>query len=271
MNSAHPSSSSRKPWWILPAAGLAAGALALTAATVDRTEPANAEDGELTAPQMRTPGDFSAPVLKIRGEDADDSGSENSSLPGLGPKTMAEIPKDTDQVVVSVSSDKLDNSVETALYERSGDGWTQKLSFTGHNGKAGWKEKRREGDNSTPAGVFTLTDAGGYLPNPGTKMPYTQDKNLRAGAEAAYGQDYTEVFDYVLAIDYNRKKGTPPTDGTRPQGRAPGGGIWLHVDHGSPTHGCVTVTRDNMGDLLKALDPKSKPMIAMGSADFLAE
>lgn len=267
MDNARSNSPSAKPWWIIPAAGVLAGALALAVAAANQSTPAIAEGDQLTAPTLRTPGDFSAPVLHIRGGD---SSEVHTSIPQLGPKTAAQIPQDTQQVIVSSSPKNKDTAVTTTLYERTDGGWQQKLSFAGHNGEAGWKEKRKEGDLSTPAGVFTLTDAGGYLPDPGTKMPYTQDKSLRGSAQAVYGDDYTQVYDYVLAIDYNRKTGVPPTDRTRPQGKAPGGGIWLHVDHGNSTHGCVTVDREDMGTILKALDPDKNPMIAMGSADFLA-
>lgn len=268
MDSARSNPSSAKPWWILPAAGVVAGALALTLAAADQSSPALADDDQLTAPTLRSPGDFSAPVLHVH---SGDSSEVHAAIPQLGPTTAAKIPDDTTQVIVSSSPKKKGSTVTTTLYERTDDGWQQKLSFTGHNGEAGWKEKRKEGDMSTPAGVFTLTDAGGYLPNPGTKMPYTRDTGLRGSAEAVYGDDYTQVYDYVLAIDYNRKTGVPPTDRTRPQGKAPGGGIWLHVDHGKSTHGCVTIDRKDMGSILKELDPAKKPMIAMGSADFLAQ
>jgi hypothetical protein len=44
-----------------------------------------------------------------------------------------------------------------------------------------------------------------------------------------------------MAIDYNRVKGTSPLDRTSPPGADKGGGIWLHVDHGGPTHACVSL------------------------------
>jgi hypothetical protein len=55
-------------------------------------------------------------------------------------------------------------------------------------------------------------DAGGVLADPGSRLP-------------------------VIAIDYNRVRGTSPIDPTRPQGESRGGSIWLHMDHGSPGGG----------------------------------
>ncbi len=121
--------------------------------------------------------------------------------------------------------------------------------------------RRRQDDADR---VFTLTDAGGYKKNPGTKLGYTQDDGLPASATAAYGEAYTRVFDYIVAIDYNRRLGTPPTDRTRPEGKEKGGGIWLHLDHESGTNGCVTLKENDLLWIMRTLDPKAQPRIAMG-------
>ncbi|MFF3514085.1 L,D-transpeptidase family protein [Streptomyces sp. NPDC002573] len=48
------------------------------------------------------------------------------------------------------------------------------------------------------------------------------------------------------------------------------GGIWIHVDHGGPTHACVSLSRTHMKQLLRALDPADHPVVVMGDADSLA-
>ncbi|MBZ9638354.1 L,D-transpeptidase family protein, partial [Streptomyces sp. PSKA30] len=48
-----------------------------------------------------------------------------------------------------------------------------------------------------------------------------------------------------------------------------GGGIWLHVDHGGPTHGCVSLSQQHMRELLRTLDPDQHPVIVMGDATSL--
>ncbi|KOG91090.1 lipoprotein, partial [Streptomyces varsoviensis] len=84
-----------------------------------------------------------------------------------------------------------------------------------------------------------------------------------------YKRQLAGSFDYVVAINYNRKAGTSPLDWTRPMGADRGGGIWLHVDHGGPTHGCVSVAQDRMAELLRTLDPARKPVVVMGDAASL--
>lgn len=64
--------------------------------------------------------------------------------------------------------------------------------------------------------------------------------------------------------------GTSPLDWTRPLGAGKGGGIWLHVDHGGPTHGCVSLAQEHMRELMRTLDPAQHPVIVMGDAKSLA-
>jgi L,D-peptidoglycan transpeptidase YkuD (ErfK/YbiS/YcfS/YnhG family) len=53
-------------------------------------------------------------------------------------------------------------------------------------------------------------------------------------------------------------------------GASKGGGIWLHVDHGGPTHGCVSIARAHMRQLLRTLDPARHPVVVMGDSASLA-
>lgn len=74
----------------------------------------------------------------------------------------------------------------------------------------------------------------------------------------------------MIAINCNRQPGTSPLDSARPLGASRGGGIWLHVDHGGPTHGCVSISEEHMKELLLAFDPALHPVIVMGDAASLA-
>lgn len=232
---------------------------AVAAAAAGLPAPAQSAPRDLPAPALRTPAGAEAPA-----------GPSLPPLPGIGPETLAEVPADTRQVLISSTPGPADTTATTVLFERAGDGWERTGEYAGHNGGAGWKRDRREGDRTSPIGVFSLSDAGGSLPDPGSLLPYTHEPALRTGAAAAYGEDYAAVFDRVIAIDYNRQPGTPPNDDTRPLGWDAGGKIWLHVDHDSPTRGCITVDAEDMVHLLRTLDPAAHPHIIMGPADDLA-
>jgi L,D-peptidoglycan transpeptidase YkuD (ErfK/YbiS/YcfS/YnhG family) len=165
--------------------------------------------------------------------------------------------------VVAVYGKGRDSADSTVvLYTKHGSTWDRTRTWGAHNGKKGWTMHHREGDQRSPAGVFTLTDAGGVLPDPGTRLPYTRSASFQA--PHYWPKSHWHDFDYVIAIDYNRVKGTPPNDPTRPEGQSRGGGIWLHMDHGSGTSGCVSLSKSGMRYLLRALNPHQRPVVVMG-------
>ncbi|MFF3332543.1 L,D-transpeptidase family protein [Streptomyces sp. NPDC002888] len=191
-------------------------------------------------------------------------------LPGLGPRTRAEIPRETRQIVLVTGHGRDSSQSTVVLYERTGTGWQAGARWPAHNALRGWTDHHRAGDLRSPVGVYTLTDAGGLLRDPGTRLPYDRSIGFNAPGTGFEGEPLTGSFDYVIAIDYNRKPGTSPLDWTRPLGAGRGGGIWLHVDHDGPTHGCVSLDRAHMKDLLRALDPDAHPVVVMGDRASLA-
>lgn len=269
----HPAVRSAAPLLLvaLLAAGCARPAAedAVAATASGLRAPAQSAPRDLPAPALRAPAGTEAPA-DSRDPQAPAPEAGVPPLPGIGPETLAELPAETRQVLVSSTPGPADSTATTVLYVRTGDAWERTAEYAGHNGGAGWKRERREGDRTSPIGVFSLSDAGGSLPDPGSLLPYTHEPALRTGAAAAYGEDYAAVFDRVIAIDYNRQPGTPPNDDTRPLGWDAGGKIWLHVDHDSPTRGCITVEAEDMVHLLRTLDPAAQPHIVMGPADDLA-
>lgn len=195
---------------------------------------------------------------------------EPRALPGVGPETLAEVPSAARQVVL-VSGRGHDSPVATVtLYRWSAGGWQPGASWPAHNAKDGWTDDHHGGDLRTPIGVFTLSDAGGLRSDPGSRLPYHHSGGFHIGGRGFEGEPLAGSFDYVVAIDYNREPGTSPLDWTRPLGAAKGGGIWFHVDHGGPTHGCVSVSEAHMKQLLAALDPELHPVVVMGDAASLA-
>jgi L,D-peptidoglycan transpeptidase YkuD (ErfK/YbiS/YcfS/YnhG family) len=135
--------------------------------------------------------------------------------------------------------------------------------MAGHNGERGWSAHRTSGDLTTPTGVYTLTAAGGRLPNPGTREPYEYNKSYFHTAGHILGHSTSAVFDYVVAIDFNRVAGSPVSSIAQPWGPGPGGDIWLHVDNGAPSEACVTVAKQNMVTILRWLNPTQHPVIVL--------
>ncbi|MFD0417633.1 L,D-transpeptidase family protein [Streptomyces sp. NPDC127108] len=209
---------------------------------------------------------------------ADARAAESSRrIPDVGDRLQAKIPKNSRQVVAVYGESRNSADATVVLYTKtdggksgtgksgsgsSGPTWKKTRSWPAHNGKRGWTLDHRENDKRSPVGVFTLSDAGGVLADPGARLPYTESAAFQA--PHYWPKTHWHDFDHVIAIDYNRVKGTPPNDPTRPQGQRKGGSIWLHMDHGSGTSGCVSLSKSGMRYLLRTLDPKQHPVVVMG-------
>ncbi|NEA98273.1 L,D-transpeptidase family protein [Streptomyces sp. SID13726] len=190
-------------------------------------------------------------------------------IPGLGPKTWAQVPADARQAVVVTGRGRDSSDSTVVLYRRTDAGWRSGASWPAHNALKGWTDHHLAGDLHSPIGVYDLTDAGGLLKDPGSKLPYDRSASFTAPGTGFEGEPLAGSFDYVIAINYNRQPGTSPLDWTRPMGAGRGGGIWLHVDHGGPTHGCVSIAEEHMKELLRTLDPDLHPVVVMGDAKSL--
>ncbi|MEU5836631.1 L,D-transpeptidase family protein [Streptomyces diacarni] len=185
-----------------------------------------------------------------------------TEIPRVGDRLQVKIPDNSTQVVAVEGRGKDSADARVRLYTRHGKAWHEEHSWQAHNGKKGWTSDHHQGDKRSPVGVFSLSDAGGVLPEPDARLPYA---HTSAFTPPSYWPKKTRHdFDHVIAIDYNRVKGTSPLDPTRPQGQAKGGSIWLHMDHGSGTSGCVSLSKAGMETLLRTLDPKKHPMVVMG-------
>jgi L,D-peptidoglycan transpeptidase YkuD (ErfK/YbiS/YcfS/YnhG family) len=222
-------------------------------------------------PMQAADGAADARTAPPAADRSDRTAANLAAIPGRGPSWMAKIPADTGQLLVASGRGKDSSDSTVTLWTRAADGtWQSGASWPAHNAYKGWTADHTSGDLRSPIGLFGLTDAGGRKADPGSKLSYTQDSNFVMTGRGFNGESLAGSFDYVVAINYNRVPGRSPLDATTPDGAAKGGGIWLHTDHGGPTHGCISLTEDHMIDLIKTLDPAAHPMIAMGDADSLA-
>ena len=196
--------------------------------------------------------------------------TDNTALPDLGPVTLAEIPAGSGQVVEVVGAGVNSPDSTLVLYRKTAAGWQAGAQWPAHNALHGWTEHKQQGDLRSPIGVFGLTDAGGFDPDPGSKLPYYRSDDFVISGRGFEGEPLAGSFDYVIAINYNRKAGVSPLDDTYPLGWERGTGVWIHVDHGGPTHGCVSIPRQDIVTLLGLLDPSLHPVIVMGDAADLA-
>lgn len=177
------------------------------------------------------------------------------------------------QIIVVSTPSASSQTASLTAYERAGDGWKAVIGPTpAMLGKLGVGSPQDDVFR-TPTGTFPLGQSFGREPNPGTRMPYfqttdedwwdedvdspTYNTHVHAAeidsddAENLY--DSGEIYDYAVLIDHNPE-------------RIPGhsAGIFLHVDDGDPTWGCVAIARDQMRSVLEWLDPAAHPQITIG-------
>ena len=137
------------------------------------------------------------------------------------------VPASAGQAVIVKAPSMSSTTNTVSRWTRTASGWQQTGSLMpGHNGEKGWSSHRTSGDLKTPTGTYTLTAAGGTKPNPGTREPYEHNTSYFHTHGSFLGHSTDSVFDYVVAIDFNRVAGSPVSDGAEPEGPGPGGGIF---------------------------------------------
>ncbi|MGC1419097.1 MAG: L,D-transpeptidase family protein [Acidimicrobiales bacterium] len=132
----------------------------------------------------------------------------------------------------------------------------------------------REGEQRTPSGVFTLTQAFGNEANNGTKLPYFRagpddwwDENpLSAQYNRHVKSRYSPggnsenllysgaAYAHAVVINYN----------TKPVVQGAGSGFFLHVSEGAPTQGCVAIAANELNVVMRWLNPAQHPVISIG-------
>jgi len=136
-------------------------------------------------------------------------------------------------------------------------------------GKNGLKSNKKEGDLSTPKGIFKLerlyyrkdrialpkckikkkiiTKNLGWCDNPNDKK-YNKEINIfnKKNHENFYRDDH--IYDCLITINHNPKKI-----------RGKGSAIFIHLTHNyNPTAGCIALKKKDFFILLKLIDQKTK-------------
>jgi L,D-peptidoglycan transpeptidase YkuD (ErfK/YbiS/YcfS/YnhG family) len=204
-----------------------------------------------------------------------DYGSGQARLP-IGLATH-----DARQVVTITATSLLATTATGQAWQRTSHGWQPYgPRFVAHLGNGGLSANERESSTSTPIGSFTLTQAFGRMPNPGTRLPYFQTTpadwwisqpgtlynthqvcavppcRFITGSPNAQLFYVRPQYDLAVVIDYNR---APAVQGA-------GSGIFLHVTSGRPTNGCVSIPVQDLEMVMRWLEPTQQPRILIGAA-----
>lgn len=158
-------------------------------------------------------------------------------------------------------------------------------TWQAETGYSGLRDRRHEGDGSTPTGVFGIgATFYGVRPDPGglhyryhrlvcgdwwNSAPNTPRYNrfvhVRCGVTPGFAWNSeplwkeTLAYPYFAAIRFN----VDPTVGGR---NAPGSAIFLHSWVGGPTAGCVALPERQLVSVLRWLRPTDDPVIEIGTS-----
>lgn len=208
---------------------------------------------------------------------------------------------DTRQVIVVSAPYRTSTRAQMRRFEWSPTGWEQvgraKRAWLGANGQTPARQ-RLQNTGTTPAGVFSLPRAFGRGPGASVRLPYhritgssywpydprdPRTYNVlqsRRGSKARWRDDgewserlaaYGRAYRLAVVIGYNlpgavyRDPGSGEWRARVPADTRKGGGIFLHVQRGRPTAGCVAVGLRQMRATARWLDPAANPRIVIGT------
>jgi L,D-peptidoglycan transpeptidase YkuD (ErfK/YbiS/YcfS/YnhG family) len=148
-------------------------------------------------------------------------------------------------------------------------------------GRSGLSTRHREGDGTTPIGTFAFAPTMyGLASDPGVRFryhrlvcgdwwdedpassAYNTFQHVACNARPAFGGNsealwrQTRAYRLFAVIDYN----------VDPAVRGRGSGMFVHVDTGSATNGCVSLPLSRLVALLRWLRPSAQPRISIGVA-----
>jgi L,D-peptidoglycan transpeptidase YkuD (ErfK/YbiS/YcfS/YnhG family) len=185
------------------------------------------------------------------------------------------------QLVTVASLRPRSQSGAMRVWEKRGECWERVAGpWPAWLGIRGISEHKREGDLTTPSGAFGIQRVMyGVGPNPGVRYRYhriacgdwwvedprspfyNRFRHVRCGTKPPFRTTSEDMsrsptsYRHLAVIDYN----------THPIVPGRGSGIFLHVSHGNPTLGCVSVALPQLLTLLRWFDPAKQPLIVIGT------
>ncbi|MEU1087053.1 L,D-transpeptidase family protein [Streptomyces sp. NPDC005892] len=212
------------------------------------------------------------------------AGSVSAAPPSAAGRPLPERLADTGggrQLIVAEAPDTGSTTGTVTWWELRRGRWARVGTAPARFGAAGLAEgrTRRQGTNTTPAGLYELPFAFGVRPAPaGTAYPYRrvtdgswwcQDNGAREynrwveplpsdcrAAEAEHLVTYPTQYARAMVIGFNYAEPV----------RGRGAGVFLHVDGAGATAGCVSVPAEAMDRVLAWADPAKRPHIAIGTS-----
>ncbi len=213
----------------------------------------------------------------------------------LLPAAAFQLPAHSTQCLVGTADGWNSSTVTLRLYQKSGGTWKPVTEpWQGRLGKNGliWGKgihpvpagvaTKREGDNRSPAGVFTIGGAWGYAPTipKHPSLPYRQVTARDLWVEDPASPDYNRnvILPHDPATPWEKKQQMKQTDPVHslklfiahnaPPKVIPneGSSIFFHIwrrEGAAPTAGCTTMEKSKLQWLVSQIDPTKRPLYVL--------
>ncbi|MDQ1367918.1 MAG: hypothetical protein QOF20_271 [Acidimicrobiaceae bacterium] len=191
------------------------------------------------------------------------------------------------QLITVVAGSTGSTSATITLWQRTAACWSQAGGpWTGRVGVHGLSGNHREGDGTTPMGLYGLSSAFyGIAPDPGVHGSYHQlvcgdwwdedpaspqynsFQHVECGKIPPFGGQsealWTNAVGYqsLAVVSYN----------TGPVIAGAGSAIFVHVEDGKPTNGCISLSSGDLNSLLRWLQPGQSPHIAIATSSTIRQ
>ena len=190
----------------------------------------------------------------------------------------------TEQIMLVTNRAISMKDVTIQLFEKKNDQWGRVFpgfhGSIGHNGFSPY-QKKREGDKTSPTGIYDLGLVFGYAGKVDTKMEYRQATRHDFWIDDPASDDYNKwvTREKPPAVSHEKMKldndlyklGIVVEYNTEPVVKGHGSAIFVHIEHspGSPTAGCVALPETDLERIVRWLDPDKHPLIIMGTEEEL--
>ena len=190
----------------------------------------------------------------------------------------------SEQIILVTNDSIHSKDVIIQTFEKRNNHWVNKFAdIQGTIGKNGFSafQQKREGDNTSPTGIFDLGPVFGYSENVATKMDYRRATDRDYWIDDIQSDDYNKwvTMETVPTVSHEKMKrdddlyklGIVVQYNTNQVVKGNGSAIFVHIQRaaGSPTAGCVAMPENNLESIIKWLQPEEKPLIVMGTVSEL--
>lgn len=199
--------------------------------------------------------------------------AEEVKAPEDFPVGEMKVSQETDKLILVVGQGGADISVSYHLKTEDGS-WKTEFTAGGVCGRNGMSNDKKEGDGKTPVGVYQFNLAFGIQDDPGSILPYHKVTKNDYWVDDSSSRHYNKLvdaakvkkdwksaekliniqpyYDYGLSLTYN-------------EDCVPGKGSAIFLHCTTPDYkgssGCVCIPPENMVQLLKSVDEKTKIVI----------